>query len=117
MDQSNKRTSSFLIAGVLTSVVSSACCLGPLFLLATGLSAAWMSQLMSLETFHPLFATATIVMFGIAGRRIDWSKTADSAESNCQVTQQHIMFKIGYLFLSTLALALISSIWWIQYLG
>ena len=50
----------YLLGSVLVSATASVCCLGPLFLLATGLSAAWIGKLMFLEAYTPLFA-------GVAG--------------------------------------------------
>lgn len=44
-----------LIAGGIAAVVASACCLGPLVLIALGISGAWIGNLAALEPFRPWF--------------------------------------------------------------
>ncbi len=117
MQGESKKTSPYLIGGLLTSIVASVCCIGPLFLLATGISAAWMSQMMALEPFQPLFAALTIGLFGIAGWRIDWSSSTETATTDCQAAKASLHLKQAYIALSTLALILITSTWWIQFLA
>ena len=108
---------SYLFVGLMTSVIASVCCLGPLFLLSTGLSAAWISHMMPLETYHPIFATATVITFGIVGRQINWSSGVDDSTSSGEKTLSHAGLRTGYLVLCALALILITSVWWIQFLG
>jgi hypothetical protein len=44
-----KRGNSFLIAGILSAIGASICCVGPLLLLALGVSGAWIGSLTALE--------------------------------------------------------------------
>lgn len=58
-----------VIAG-LSALLASACCLGPLLLLALGVSGAWIGNLTALERYRPLFIGATIMALYFAHRRI-----------------------------------------------
>jgi hypothetical protein len=56
LKHTNARTGNgFLIAGILSTVGASICCVGPLVLLALGVSGAWISSLTALESYRPIF--------------------------------------------------------------
>lgn len=59
-----------LFAGGLAAILASACCLGPLVLLALGISGAWIGNLTALEPFRPYFLGAAVIALYIAQRRI-----------------------------------------------
>lgn len=59
-----------LVAGALTAILASACCLGPLVLLTLGISGAWIGSLRALEPFRPVFLGVTMVALYFAHRRI-----------------------------------------------
>ena len=59
-----------LLAGGLAALLASACCLGPLVLVLLGISGAWISQLVALEPYQPLFMAASVVALVFAGRQI-----------------------------------------------
>ena len=65
-----------LLAGGLAALLASACCLGPLVLVLLGISGAWISQLVALEPYQPLFMAVSVVSLGFAGRRI-WRPAAE----------------------------------------
>lgn len=65
-----------LLTGALAAVLASTCCLGPLVLLALGVSGAWISNLTLLEPYQPLFIGAAVVALVFAYRRI-WRPVAD----------------------------------------
>ena len=44
-----------LLVGGLASILASTCCLGPLVLVALGLSGAWIGDLTLVEPYRPLF--------------------------------------------------------------
>lgn len=64
-----------LIAGGLSALFASACCLGPLVLIMLGVSGAWISTLTLLEPYQPLFIGSAIVALFFAARRI-WRPVA-----------------------------------------
>lgn len=59
-----------LFTGGLAAILASACCLGPLALLALGISGAWIGSLTRLEPYRPLFVAAAVVSLYLARRRI-----------------------------------------------
>lgn len=69
MSNSNSGQGS-LIAGGVAAILSSACCLGPLILLALGVSGAWIGNLTALEPYRPAFITVALVAMSFAWRRI-----------------------------------------------
>jgi hypothetical protein len=55
-ESSSDRTGSgALLAGGLAAILASTCCLGPLVLVALGLSGAWIGNLTLLEPYRPFF--------------------------------------------------------------
>ena len=64
-----------LLAGGLAALLASACCLGPLVLLAVGFSGAWIANLSLLAPYRPIFIAAALLALGFAWRRI-WRPVA-----------------------------------------
>ena len=50
-----------IFAGGLAAILASACCLGPLVLIALGFSGAWIGNLTVLEPYRPIFIGAALV--------------------------------------------------------
>lgn len=59
-----------IAAGVLSAVGASACCAGPLVLVALGLGGAWVSGLRALEPLFPFFVAVAVGAFGFAFWRL-----------------------------------------------
>lgn len=59
-----------LVAGVLAGIGASVCCVGPLVLLALGISGAWIGNLTILEPYRPIFIGLTLLFLGLAFRRL-----------------------------------------------
>ena len=59
-----------LVAGGITAVLASTCCLGPLILVALGFSGTWIGNLAVLEPYRPWFIAAALIALFFAGRRI-----------------------------------------------
>lgn len=59
-----------LFTGTVAAVLASACCLGPLVLVALGVSGAWIGDLTALEPYRFLFIGAALVAMFFAWRRI-----------------------------------------------
>src|SRR5258708_9592026 len=59
-----------IIVGGLAAILASTCCLGPLVLVALGLSGAWIGNLTLLEPYRPFFIAGALVALFLAGRRI-----------------------------------------------
>ncbi|MGE0674960.1 MAG: mercuric ion transporter MerT [Methylibium sp.] len=67
-----------LLAGALAALLASTCCLGPLILLAMGVSGAWIGNLTALEPWRPLFIVVALGALLLAARRI-WRPAAACA--------------------------------------
>ena len=64
------RVKGSLVAGVLTAIGASVCCVGPLVLLTLGTGGAWIANLTALEPLRPWFIAATLLFLGLAFRRL-----------------------------------------------
>ncbi len=64
-----------LLAGGLSAILASTCCLGPLVLITLGISGAWIGSLTRLEPYRPIFIGAAVVALFFAYRRV-WRPAA-----------------------------------------
>jgi mercuric ion transport protein len=61
---------SSLLAGVLAAIGASVCCVGPLVLLALGISGSWIDSFSVMEPFRPAFIALTLLFLGLAFRKL-----------------------------------------------
>ena len=59
-----------LVAGVIAGIGASVCCVGPLVLLALGISGVWIGSLTALEPYRPIFIGLTLLFVSLAFRRL-----------------------------------------------
>jgi mercuric ion transport protein len=59
-----------LWASALAAVIGSLCCVAPLMLMTLGISGAWISQLMVLEPYRPIFIGVMLLFIGLAFRQL-----------------------------------------------
>jgi mercuric ion transport protein len=105
VENSRERTGSgALFVGGLAAVLASACCLGPLLLVAVGLSGAWIGNLTRLEPYRPLFIGAALVALFFAGRRIFRPEQACEPGEVCALPQTRRFYKILFVTVSVLVL-------------
>lgn len=62
--------SAALAAGGIAAILASACCVGPLVLVLMGFGGAWMSNLLVLAPYQPIFIAAALAALFFAYRRI-----------------------------------------------
>lgn len=107
----------FIAGGIAASLTASICCLGPLLLLATGVSGAWMSKLMLFERYQTFLVSATVLAFTLAGYNL-FLPSKVTAENNC-CKEKKSSWKRTALFIGSVCLALvfISSEYWIQFVA
>jgi hypothetical protein len=70
-----------LFAGGLAAILASACCLGPLVLIALGFSGAWIGNLTVLEPYRPIFGAALVALFSPGGASTARRKPANRVRS------------------------------------
>jgi mercuric ion transport protein len=86
----------------LAAILASTCCLGPLVLVALGLSGAWIGNLTRLEPYRPLFIAAALVALFFAGRRIFRPARACEPGQICDVPRTRRIYKILFVAVSVL---------------
>ncbi len=98
-----------LLVGGLAAILASTCCLGPLVLVALGLSGAWIGNLTLLEPYRPLFIAGSLVALFFAGRRIFRPARPCDPGEMCAVPRTLRIYK--FLFGIVLALVLVALVY------
>jgi len=98
-----KTASGALLAGGITAILASACCLGPLVLVAMGFGGAWLGNLAVLEPFRPLFIGGALIAMFFAWRRIYRPVTACAPSDVCAVTHVSTTYKLVFWVVAALA--------------
>ena len=109
--ESIRTGSRFLVAGILAALGASACCVGPLVLLALGISGAWIGSLTALEPYRPVFIGLTLLFLAAAFHRLYLARQVCAPGSTC--TDPRTLKRQRGLFwiVTILALGLISIPW------
>src|SRR6266851_113373 len=102
--ESSRSGSGALFVGGLAAILASTCCLGPLLLVALGLSGAWIGNLTRLEPYRPFFIAAALVALFFAGRRIFRPAQACEPGEVCAVPRTRQIYKILFVTVSVLVL-------------
>jgi mercuric ion transport protein len=107
VENSPERTGSgALLVGGLAAILASTCCLGPLVLVALGLSGAWIGNLTRLEPCRPFFIAGALIALFFAGRHIlRPAQTCDPGEV-CAVPRNRRIYKV--LFVTVCVLVVIA---------
>lgn len=109
MSASNGRGT--LIAGALAAVGASVCCVGPLVLVAIGISGAWISTLTAFEPYRPMFIGLMILFLGLSFRTLYLVPRVCKLETPCAdvrvVKRQRVIFWI----VTALLLSLVAVPW------
>jgi mercuric ion transport protein len=99
---SDQTGSGALLIGGLAAILASTCCLGPLVLVALGLSGAWIGNLTLLEPYRPFFIAGALVALFFAGRRIFRPLQACQLGEVCAVPSTRRIYKIAFGIVSAL---------------
>lgn len=59
-----------LLASVAAGIGASICCVGPLLLLALGISGSWIANLSAMEPYRPLLIGMTLMFLYLSFRRL-----------------------------------------------
>lgn len=93
-----------LATGGVAAILASACCLGPLFLVALGFSGAWIGNLTVLEPYRPIFIGAALVALFFAYRRIFRPVQACKPGEVCAIPQVRGSYKLMFWIVVALVL-------------
>lgn len=77
-NNSKEKTFWGLLGAGASAVVASVCCVGPLVLLALGVSGAWISYITTLAPYRPIFVAITLIFLGFAFYRIYRNSKSES---------------------------------------
>ncbi|MEY2333934.1 mercuric ion transporter MerT [Acidithiobacillus ferrianus] len=83
-----------LFASGLAAILASTCCLGPLLLVALGVSGAWIGDLTILEPYRPIFIVAALAFLFLAYRRIFRSSTACMPGEICAIPTARRTYRV-----------------------
>jgi mercuric ion transport protein len=109
VENSRERTGSgALFFGGLAAILASTCCLGPLVLVALGLSGAWIGNLTRLEPYRPFFIAGALIALFFAGRRIFRPAKRCEPGEVCAVPRTRRIYRI--LFVTAAMLVLIALV-------
>ena len=93
-----------LLAGGVAALLASACCLGPLVLLALGFSGAWIASLTLLEPYRPVFIIAALLALWLAWRRIWRPVAACQPGEVCAIPRFRRAYKVVFTVVGALVL-------------
>src|ERR1700724_27702 len=98
----------FLVSGMFAAIGASACCLGPLFLLALGVSGAWIGSLTALEPYRPIFIGLTLLFLAFAFHRLYLARPVCSPGSACASPRTLNRQRLGFWIVTILLLGLMA---------
>ena len=105
---SEKSKSGALAIGGLAAVLASTCCLGPLLLIALGLSGAWIGNLTALEPYRPLFIAVALIALFFAWKRIYRPAEKCVTGEICALPQTKRLYKGLFWIVAVLVLIALS---------
>ena len=106
--ESEKLKPATLAIGGLAAILASSCCLGPLVLVALGVSGAWIGNLSRLEPYRPLFLGVALVAMFFAWRRIYRPSANCNPGDVCALPQTKRLYKALFWVLAALVLLALS---------
>jgi len=106
-----QRGNGLLVAGILSAIGASICCVGPLVLLALGVSGAWIGSLTALEPYRPIFVGLTLLFLGFAFYRLYLVRPACSPAAACANPQTLKRQRLAFWIATALVLGLIAVPW------
>lgn len=98
--------------GVITAILASSCCVGPLVLVALGASGAWIGNLSVLEPYKLYFAGIALLFLGLGFRQV-YRKPETCAEGTyCANPISQRLTKMALWFATGLVLVALTIEWW-----
>ena len=110
-NESTRSGTGFLIAGFLAAIGASACCVGPLVLLALGISGAWISSLTALEPYRPIFIGLTLLFLAGAFYHLYLARGVCTPGSGCTSPRILKRRRLAFWIVTALVLGLIAVPW------
>jgi mercuric ion transport protein len=103
VEAQGKMSKTTLVAGLLAGIGASACCVGPILLLSLGIGGSWIGNLTSMTTYRPYLIGLTLVLLGLAFRKLYLVPQSCDVGSTCAspepLKKQRIVFWIVSIFI------------------
>lgn len=99
------RTHWSVLAAIATAITASICCIGPLILLAVGISGAWVGNLRVLEPYRPVFILVTLGFLGLAFCQVYRKPKEKCEDGSYCANPKSAGFKKSALWLATVLIA------------
>jgi mercuric ion transport protein len=109
--ESTRVGNGFLVAGILSALGASACCVGPLVLLTLGVSGAWIGSLTALEPYRPIFIGLTVLFLAGAFHRLYLARQVCTPGSACANPRTLKRQRVIFWIVAILVLGLIAIPW------
>lgn len=97
-----------LFVGGFAAILASTCCLGPLVLLAVGISGAWIANLTALEPYRPIFMGVAAVALLMSYRQVFRPAVACQPGEVCSVPSVRATYKAVFGLVVVLLLIAVS---------
>lgn len=106
-----------LWASVLAAIGASVCCVGPLVLLALGISGAWVSNLTAIEPYRPFFIGLTLLFLGLSFRKLYLMPQVCTHGTPCanpktRQRQRLLFWVVAFLLMGLLAVPLFAPLFY-----
>lgn len=101
-----------LIAGILTGIGASLCCVAPLLLLGLGLGGAWVANLSVLQPVRPLFLGLTLLFLYLAFRRLYPAAPSCELAGSCADDEIRRRQRLIFWLVAVPLLGLVSFPWY-----
>src|SRR5271169_5743055 len=109
--QSTRSGKGFLVAGIVAALGASICCVGPLVLLALGVSGAWIGSLTALEPYRPFFIGLALLFLTFAFHRPYLARRVCAPGSACANPRILKRQRLAFWIVTILVLGLSSVPW------
>ena len=106
------KTRTTLLGAGLAAIGATACCAGPLVLLALGISGAWIGTLTKLQPFRPIFIGLVVILMVLAYRRLYAAPACERGDARAipaVARRQRVIFWIVFALVGAVA----SSPWYL----
>ncbi|MES2355883.1 MAG: mercuric transporter MerT family protein [Pseudomonadota bacterium] len=100
-----------LIASILAGIGASLCCVGPLVLLAIGISGAWIGNLVAFEPYRPLLIGLTLLFLALAFRKLYLVPQSCVPGATCASLPVMRRQRLIFWIVSVLVLGLLAAPW------
>ena len=101
----------YLLAGVVSALAASICCIGPMLLLSLGLGGAWIGSFILIEPYRPIFIVLTLLFLGLAFHRVYIASQACPARPVYGDPRLLRHWRLGFWIAAIIAFALIAVPW------